>query len=77
MEITKGTQTVLTAAEGMMLTQATDIDINSRIVTDRVYLAVNDDAARWREITMAEAEDIRAEQRAEREKMMEEANYEA
>lgn len=70
MEITEGTPRVLTTAGGMMLTQAGDVDMRDRIVTDRVYLAVNDDAGRWREITMAEADSIRAEQRAAREKMM-------
>ena len=49
----------LTPSAGMMLTQAADIDIESRIVSDCVHLAVNDSPESWREITIEEAEEIR------------------
>lgn len=52
----------LTPSAGMMLTQATDIAIESRIVTDCVRLAVNDTPENWREITFQEAAAIRAKQ---------------
>lgn len=45
-----------------MLTQAADIDIESRIVSDCVHLAVNDTPESWREITIEEADAIRAAQ---------------
>lgn len=47
-----------------MLTQAADIDIESRIVSDCVHLAVNDTPESWREITIVEAEAIRSAQAA-------------
>ncbi|MDE5800321.1 MAG: hypothetical protein K2H74_04795 [Paramuribaculum sp.] len=55
---------LLTPDEGMMFTQAADVPIESRIVTDRVYLAVNDSADNWLEITNEEAASIRFEQEA-------------
>ena len=53
---------LLTPDEGMMLTLAADVPVESRIVTDRVYLAVNDSPDNWREITADEAAAIRAKQ---------------
>lgn len=53
---------LLTPDEGMMLTQAADVPVEIRIITDRVYLAVNDSADNWREITNEEANAIRNEQ---------------
>ena len=59
MKQTKGTPTTLTADRGMKLTQADDsVELSERIITDRVYLAVNDTAERWKEITEAEAAEI-------------------
>lgn len=59
MKQTKGTPTILTAADGKKLTQADEnIELSDRIVTPRVYLAVNDTAERWKEITDEEAAQI-------------------
>lgn len=59
MKQTKGTPTILTASNGKKLTQADEnIELANRIVTDRVYLAVNDTAERWKEITDEEAAQI-------------------
>ncbi|MDE6090890.1 MAG: hypothetical protein K2G41_09325 [Duncaniella sp.] len=52
----------LTPSAGMMLTQAADIDIESRIVSDCVHLAVNDTPESWREITIEEAASISIKQ---------------
>lgn len=66
MKQTKGTPKILTADEGMKLTQADEsTTLSDRIVTQRVYLAVNDSADNWKEITAAEAEAIVAAQIAE------------
>lgn len=63
----KGTPAVLVAAEGKKLTQADDaVRLSERIVTDRVYLAVTDSPANWKEIEGAEAAEIVAAQAAER-----------
>lgn len=53
---------ILTPDEGMMLTQAAEVEIESRIVTDCVCLAVNDSPENWREITAEDAAGIRAAQ---------------
>lgn len=55
---------VLTPSEGYMLTQAAETDIENRIVTSQVILAVNDSPDNWREIPKAEAEAILAQQEA-------------
>lgn len=55
---------VLTPDEGYMLTQAAETDIENRIVTSQVILAVNDSPSNWREIPKAEAEAILAQQEA-------------
>lgn len=66
MKQTNGTPTILTAGKGKKLTQADEnIELTDRIVTDRVYLAVNDTAERWKEITDEEAAQIAEAQAAE------------
>ena len=53
---------LLAPDQGMMLTQAAEVGIESRIVTKCVCLAVNDSPDNWREITEEEADTISAEQ---------------
>lgn len=66
MKQTKGTPKILTADEGMKLTQADEsTTLSDRIVTQRVYLAVNDAAERWKEITGDEAAQIAEAQASE------------
>ncbi|GEM_PF-1317778 len=48
----------LTPAAGCFLTQAGDVPAQERVVSEKVYLAVNDAPENWREITAAEAEAI-------------------
>lgn len=47
-----------------MLTRVANTDLANRIVTDHVSLAINDTADNWREIPIAEAEAIKAQQEA-------------
>ena len=53
---------VLIPELGYKLTQAGEVEIENRIISDKVYLAVNDDAENWIEITNEEADAIIAEQ---------------
>ena len=54
---------VLIPEYGYKLTQAGEVEIeNRRIISDKIYLAVNDDAENWIEITNEEADAIVAEQ---------------
>lgn len=53
---------VLIPSKGYMLTQAQEVEIQNRVVSDKVYLAVTDEPSNWKEITIAEAESIIAEQ---------------
>lgn len=49
---------VIKPNEGCKLTQATDVAIENRVISDAVYLAVNDVADNWKEITEKEANAI-------------------
>lgn len=53
---------VLIPSKGYMLTQAFDVEIANRVVSEKVYLAVTDEPSNWKEITIAEANAIKAEQ---------------
>lgn len=53
---------VLIPEYGYKLTQAGEVKIENRIISDKVYLAVNDSAENWAEITIEEADAIIAEQ---------------
>lgn len=53
---------VLIPSEGYKLTQAQDVEIQSRVLSDKVFLAVTDAPENWKEITNEEAEAIKAEQ---------------
>lgn len=55
--------TVIRAAEGHFLTQSADVDIRERMVVSVIALGANDSADNYREITNAEAEEIREQQR--------------
>lgn len=63
---------VLIPEYGYKLTQAGEVEIENRIISDKIYLAVNDSAENWVEITIEEANAIIAEQEKiaqEREKL--------
>ena len=50
---------IINASEGHYLTQADNsISISDRIVTTRVYLAINDSLDSWKEIDREEAKEI-------------------
>lgn len=53
---------VIKPTEGYLLTQASDVEIINRVFSDKVFLAVTDSPENWKEITIAEAEQIKAEQ---------------
>lgn len=53
---------VLIPSKGYMLTQAQEVEIQNRVVSEKVYLAVTDEPSNWKEITQAEADTIIAEQ---------------
>lgn len=55
---------ILRPEEGYVLTQVADVDILDRELATTVAVGANDSPDNWREITVAEAEAIRAEQAA-------------
>ncbi len=57
--------TVIKPAEGYKLTQAGEVKIENRVISERVFLAVNDSVDNWTEITDAEAEEILKQQQKE------------
>lgn len=58
------TTIILQADAEHLLTQASDVAINERVVVERVALGRYDSAENWREITLAEAAEIRLAQQA-------------
>lgn len=57
------TTTILKASDGYKLTQASDdIAILDRVIGKKIYLASNDSADNWKEITDEEAAALKAEQ---------------
>lgn len=53
---------VIKPSEGYLLTQANDVEIINRVFSDKVFLAVTDSVENWKDITIEEAEAIKAEQ---------------
>ena len=48
--------------DGYTLTQSADVELQNRIFSKKVFLAVNDSASNWKEITDEEADKLREEQ---------------
>ena len=55
---------VVTPSEGHILTQKADVDVRNRILSTELILGLGDSADNYKEITLAEAEDIQTEQNA-------------
>ena len=53
---------IIEPSEGYTLTQSADVEVKDRILSKKIYLAINDNMANYKEITDKEAEDIRLEQ---------------
>lgn len=47
---------ILEADEGHVLTQATDVEPQNRVYSEKIYLAVNDSPENWMEITQEQAD---------------------
>lgn len=62
---------MLQPSEGMVLTQAADVALAERIFSTKIFLAVNDSEANYREITEAEAADLKEAQQAEAQRRLE------
>lgn len=56
------TVVVLEPSEGYTLTQSADVEMQDRILSKKVFLAVNDSPSSWKEVTDAEADEIRVAQ---------------
>ena len=69
---------ILQPSEGYTLTQSKDVEVQDRILSKKIFLAVNDSPDNYKEITDKEAEAIIAEQErlAEEERIKHEAKNE-
>jgi hypothetical protein len=66
MEQTTYTTRVLIPTKGFKITQADDATpLQERIFSDKIYLAVNDSPDNYKEITLAQAEELQRQQQAE------------
>lgn len=55
---------IIEPSEGYTLTQSAEVDTEYRVLSKKVFLAVNDSLDNWKEITDAEADEIRSQQEA-------------
>lgn len=53
---------IIEPSEGYTLTQSKDVEVQDRILSKKIFLAVNDSPDNYKEITDKEADEIRAEQ---------------
>lgn len=53
---------VIEPETGFYLTQAADVNVEDRILSKKIFLAINDSEDNWKEISDMEAEVIKAEQ---------------
>ena len=67
---------ILQPSEGYTLTQSKEVEIQDRILSKKIFLAVNDSPDNYKEITDKEADEIKAEQErlAEEERKKHETN---
>ena len=67
---------IIEPSEGYTLTQSKDVEVQDRILSKKIFLAVNDSPDNYKEITDKEAEAIKAEQErlAEEERKKHETN---
>ena len=67
---------IIEPSEGYTLTQSKDVEVQDRILSKKIFLAVNDSPDNYKEITDKEADEIRAEQErlAEEERKKHETN---
>lgn len=67
---------ILQPSEGYTLTQSKDVEVRDRILSKKIFLAVNDSPDNYKEITDTEAEAIKAEQErlAEEERKKQDTN---
>ena len=67
---------IIEPSEGYTLTQSKEVEVQDRILSKKIFLAVNDSPDNYKEITDKEADEIRAEQErlAEEERKKHETN---
>lgn len=67
---------IIEPSEGYTLTQSANVEVADRILSKKIFLAVNDSPDNYKEITDAEADAIKAEQErlAEEERKKHETN---
>lgn len=56
---------IIEAEEGKTLTQVAEVALQDRVFSKKLYLAVNDSADNWKEITDEEAATLKAEAEAQ------------
>ena len=55
---------IIEPSEGYTLTQSAEVETEYRVLSKKVFLAVNDSLDNWKEITDTEADEIRSQQEA-------------
>lgn len=55
------TTIILTPENGFVLTQSNDVELEQRIIASQIALGANDSVDNWKEITIEEGEQIKAQ----------------
>lgn len=53
---------ILKPNEGYLLTQSADVELQDRIFSEEIWLAVTDSADNWKDISIEEAESLKKQQ---------------
>lgn len=62
---------ILKPNDGYLLTQSADVELQERIFSEEIWLAVTDSPDNWKDIPIAEAESLKKQQEELRSKMTE------
>ena len=58
------TTIIITPENGYYLTQSNDVELKDRIIASQIALGKNDSTDKWKEITIEEGNEIKAQQEA-------------
>ena len=53
---------ILKPNAGCLLTQSADVELQSRVISEEIWLASNDSPNNWKDISIEEAEQIKKQQ---------------
>ena len=65
---------ILKPNTGCLLTQSTEVELQNRVFSEEIWLAANDAADNWKDISIEDAESLKKQQEGLRKKQLTEDN---